>query len=47
MTDVIGVRDIKDVLQSFIIEDVSKEQLTKDEQENLAERIKNILNKLK
>ncbi|MBG9753840.1 Imm3 family immunity protein [Lysinibacillus sp. RSDA_15] len=47
LTDVIGVRDIKDVLQSFIIEDVSKEQLTKDEQENLAERIKNILNKLK
>ncbi|QPA53125.1 Imm3 family immunity protein [Lysinibacillus sphaericus] len=47
LTDVMGVRDIKDVLQSFIIEDVSKEQLTKDEQENLAERIKNILNKLK
>lgn len=47
LTDVIGVRDVKDVLQSFIIEDVSKEQLTKDEQENLAGRIKNILNKLK
>lgn len=47
LTDVIGVRDVKDVLQSFMIEDVSNEQLTKGEQENLAGRIKNILNKLK
>ncbi len=47
LTDVNGIDDVKLELQSFNREDVSEEQLTEEEQENLAERIKNILTKLK
>ncbi|MGE7912684.1 hypothetical protein [Lysinibacillus xylanilyticus] len=41
-----GIEDVKHVLQSFSIEDVSDEQLTEDEQEKLADRIKIVLSNL-
>ncbi|WP_234007904.1 hypothetical protein [Lysinibacillus sp. FJAT-14745] len=42
-----GIEDVKHVLQSFSIEDVTDEQLTEDEQEKLANRIKSVLSNLK
>lgn len=47
LTKVNGIEDVKHVLQSFDIEDVTDEQLTEDEQEKLAVRIRNVLFKLK
>ncbi|KMY31470.1 hypothetical protein ACZ11_04320 [Lysinibacillus xylanilyticus] len=47
LTGVDSIEDVKHVLKSFSIEDVSDEQLTEDEQENLADRIKSVLSNLK
>ncbi|MGE7129339.1 Imm3 family immunity protein [Lysinibacillus xylanilyticus] len=47
LTGVDGIEDVKHVLQSFSIKDVSDEQLTEDEQEKLADRIKSVLSNLK
>lgn len=47
LTGVDGIEDVQHVLQSFSIEDVSDEQLTEDEQEKLANRIKSVLSNLK
>ncbi|MGN4124585.1 Imm3 family immunity protein [Lysinibacillus sphaericus] len=47
LTKVNGIEDVKLVLQSFDIEDITDEQLTEDEQEKLAVRIRNVLSKLK
>lgn len=46
LTGVDGIEDVKHVLQSFSIKDVSDEQLTEDEQEKLADRIKSVLSNL-
>ncbi|WDV05480.1 MULTISPECIES: Imm3 family immunity protein [Lysinibacillus] len=42
-----GIEDIKNELQIFQVYDISNEQLTEDEQEKLANRIKNVLTRLK
>jgi len=47
LTGVDGIEDVKHMLQSFSIEDVSDEQLTEDEQKKLADRIKSVLSNLK
>ncbi len=47
LTEVSGVKKVKHELQSFSIKDVTNEQLTEDEQEQLAVRIKSVLSKLK
>ncbi|MFB7158863.1 Imm3 family immunity protein [Lysinibacillus sp. NPDC056232] len=47
LTVVDGIEDVKHVLQSFSFKDVSDEQLTEEEQEKLADRIKSVLSNLK
>ncbi|MGC7931635.1 Imm3 family immunity protein [Lysinibacillus sp. VIII_CA] len=42
-----GIEDLKNELQTFQVYDISNEQLTEDEQEELANRIKNVLTRLK
>ncbi|WP_442916453.1 Imm3 family immunity protein [Lysinibacillus sp. OF-1] len=46
LTDVLGIKEVKHELESFSIADITDEQLTKEEQEKLSERIKHVLTKL-